>query len=230
MDTPLDWDAIDLVVFDVDGTLYEARPLRGAIARRLLLEAWRSRSLHVARVLRAFRQVREALGEEEASDFLRLQYERTAQQVGAQACEVRRLVHEWMERRPLPLLRACRAPRVERVFDALRAAGKRVAVLSDYPAHDKLCALELQADLVVCASDPGIGRLKPDPRGLHALLLRSGVPAARTLVVGDRLDRDVAVARRAGTQALLRSRHRQEGVPTFHHYDEAPWQPLLAAG
>lgn len=224
----LDWDTIDLVVFDVDGTLYEAGTLRGAMARRLMLEAWRTRSLHTPRVLRAFRQVREALGEEEGADFLRLQYERTAQRVGVQACEVRRLVHEWMERRPLPLLPACRAPQVERVFEALRQAGKQVAVLSDYPAHDKLGALGLHADLVVCASDPGIGRLKPDPRGLHAILLRSGVPASRTLVVGDRLDRDVAVAGRAGTRALLRSRMRHETVPTFHHYDDAPWRTLLA--
>ncbi len=228
MDAGIDWDAVDLVVFDVDGTLYEAGALRGAIARRLMLEAWRTRSLRTPWVLRVFRQVREALGEEETADFLRLQYERTAQRVGVQACEVRRLVHEWMERRPLPLLRACRAPQVERAFEALRTAGKRVAVLSDYPAHDKLCALELQADLVVCASDPGIGRLKPDPRGLHAILLRSGVPASRALVVGDRMDRDVAVARRAGAQAMLRSRTRQEGLPTFDRYDDGPWRPLLA--
>lgn len=225
----LDWDTIDLVVFDVDGTLYDARQLRGAMARRLVVDAVRRRSLRTLWTLKVFRQVREELAEAAGADFLDRQYVITARRVGGDAHRVRELVQEWMEHRPLPLLAACRHAGVERLFAALQAAGKRVAVLSDYPAHDKLAALGLRADPVVCAHDPLVGRLKPDPRGLHAILSATGVPAHRALMIGDRFDRDSAAAHRAGMGALVRSRNRHATVPTFRRFDDPVFAPLLAA-
>lgn len=201
-----DWDRIALVVFDMDGTLYDARRLRWRMAGWLLAEALRRRSLALPRTLAAFRRMREALaeaGRRTEVDFLRLQYLLPAQRLGCRPAEVQALVEEWMEQRPLRWLAGCRRPGVEALFDALRAQGKRVAVLSDYPARDKLAALGLQADTVVWAGDAGVGRLKPDPRGLRQILARTGVSAERTLVVGDRADRDGAVAARVGAQAVL---------------------------
>lgn len=231
MNGRIDWDRIDLVVFDVDGTLYDARRLRRAMLRPLLAAAWRERSLRTLRVLQVFRAQREVLGGEENPHFLQLQYTRTAARTGCDADTVRALVQQWMEQRPLPLLRACRWPRVEVVFDALRAAGKTVAVWSDYPAQDKLRALALQADRVVAATDPEIARLKPDPRGLLALLERTGTPAARALMVGDRLDRDAWAARRAGVPALVLTRDvpAPDGVPSFRAYDDPVFAPLFTA-
>lgn len=224
----LDWDAIDLVVFDVDGTLYDARQLRGAMARRLVLDALRTRSLRTLWVLRVFRQVREELADEGCTRFIEAQYARTAQRTGCGEALVRALVQEWMERQPLPLLPLCRHDRVDRLFDALHAAGKQVAVLSDYPAQAKLAALALRADPVVCAQDPHVARLKPDPRGLHAILATTGVPAHRALMIGDRFDRDAAAAQRAGMQSLVRSRRAHAAVPTFRRFDDAVFAPLLA--
>lgn len=224
----LDWDAIDLVVFDVDGTLYDARRLRSAMAWLLALDAARARSLRTLRVLQTFRQVREELAEEGCAPFIEAQYARTALRTGCAQAQVRALVHDWMERRPLPLLARCRNAGVDRLFEALHAAGRRVAVLSDYPAHAKLDALGLRADPVVCAHDAQVARLKPDPRGLHAILAATGVPARRALMIGDRFDRDAAAAQRAGVRALVRSRQAQAGVPTFRCFDDAVFRPLLA--
>ncbi len=225
----IDWGRIDLVVFDVDGTLYDASRLRRMMLAQLLAAAWSERSLHTLRVLRTFRSVREALGREEHPAFLDLQYTRTATRAGCDADTVRALVQQWMEQRPLAMLRACRWPQVEAVFHGLRAAGKPVAVWSDYPAQDKLQALGLHADLVVAATDPEIARLKPDPRGLLALLERTGVPAARALMVGDRLDRDAQAARRVGAQALVLGRRAPPGVQAFRRYDDPVFTPLLEA-
>ncbi|MFZ9286026.1 MAG: HAD family hydrolase [Burkholderiaceae bacterium] len=225
----IDWGRIDLVVFDMDGTLYDAGRLRRAMLGQLLAAAWNERSAHTLRVLRAFRQVREALGSEECPQFMHLQYARTAARTGCDADTVRALVHQWMEQRPLPVLRACRQPHVNAVFEALRMVGKHAAVWSDYPARDKLRALDLRADLVACATDPDIARLKPDPRGLLALLERAGVPASRALMVGDRLDRDAQAARRAGVQALILARRTPAGVHGFRRYDDAVFAPLLEA-
>jgi len=222
-----DWNDIDLVVFDVDGTLYDQRRLRRAMLGQLLRDAWHARSLDTLRTLRTFRQVREALGEEPEADFLRLQYARTAQQHRKSEDEVRLLATEWLEQRPLPSLAACRYAHLPALFDGMRAAGKRIAVFSDYPAVDKLKALGLRAELVVCATDPDIGRLKPDPAGLQSILRQTGVAARRTLMVGDRFDRDAAAAQRAGVHSLIRSRKPHPDFATFGSYADPVFQPLL---
>jgi FMN phosphatase YigB (HAD superfamily) len=224
----LDWSGIELVVFDVDGTLYDQKRLRRMMLGRLLGDAVRHRSLETLRVLRVFRQVREALGEEEGADFLALQYSRTGQALRCDAERVRELTEEWMERRPLRLLADCRLAHVDRLFEGLRACGKQVAVLSDYPAADKLQAMGLQAHAVICATDPEIARLKPDPSGLRAILDRTGISPDRALMVGDRFDRDAEVARRAGVRALIRSRKPHPQVQTFRRYDDPVFHPVLA--
>ena len=227
-----DWSTIDLVVFDVDGTLYDQRKLQLGMLRQLLGHAWQTRSLNTLLTLRTFRRVREALGErvgeQAGADFMALQYAQTASRHGKTPGAVRALTDEWMEQRPLPLLAACRHAHVAEVFASLRAAGKQVAAFSDYPAVAKLAALGLRADVVVCATDAGIARLKPDPAGLLAILRQTGVAPERALMIGDRFDRDAAAAARAGMRALIRSRRPHARWATFRGYDDAVFQPLLA--
>jgi phosphoglycolate phosphatase len=228
----LDWSTIDLVVFDVDGTLYDQRQLRLGMLRQLLGHAWQTRSLDTLLTLRTFRHVREALGElgedQAGADFMALQYAQTASRHGTTPAAVRALTEEWMEQRPLPLLAACRYPHVAEVFAGLRAAGKQIAAFSDYPAVAKLAALGLQADVVVCATDADIARLKPDPAGMLAILRQTGVAPSRALMIGDRFDRDAVVAERAGMRALIRSPQAHARWATFRGYDDAVFRPLLA--
>jgi phosphoglycolate phosphatase len=225
---PLDWSTIDLVVFDVDGTLYDQRQLRIGMLRQLISHTWQTRSLDTLLILRTFRRVREALGEHAGADFMTQQYAQTASQHHTTPEAVRALTDEWMEQRPLPLLAACRHAHVAEVFAGLRAAGKRVAAFSDYPATAKLAALRLRADVVVCATDADIARLKPDPAGLLAILRQTGVAPERALMIGDRFDRDAAAAERAGVRALIRSHQAHARWATFRAYDDSVFQPLLA--
>lgn len=224
----LNWKDIDLVVFDVDGTLYDQKRLRLLMLRRLLAATWKSRSLDTLRTLQTFRQVREALGDHPEPDFMRLQYARTAARHNKSEDDVRALAADWLERQPLPFLAGCRYPHLDRLFAGLRSAGKQIAVFSDYPAKDKLAALGLQAAPVVCATDADIARLKPDPRGLLAILRQTGLPAERALMVGDRFDRDAAAARSAGVRALIRTRTLHPEFDTFRAYDDPVFAPLLA--
>ncbi len=230
----LDWSAIDLVVFDVDGTLYHADRLRLLMAAWLAADAVRRGSLSVPRRLAAFRRMREALGEATARAcmqeppgrvpaFRRLQYQLAAQRSGCSAAEMEALVENWMEQRPLGLLRACRRRGVAELFTDLHRLGKRVAVLSDYPAQAKLEALGLEADPVLWAGDAGVGRLKPDPRGLRQLMSRTGVPASRTVMIGDRDERDGQAARLAGAHAVILGQPRR-GLWAGHTAGHAaPW-------
>jgi len=231
MKTP-DWKTIKLVVFDLDGTLYDQHRVRTAMAARLLWATLLARDTSLARTLRAFRICREELGDGQAPDFLEQQYVLCAARCGRTVEEVRALTAEWMEQRPLPLLRKARAAAVTRFFRALSATGRTIAIFSDYPVREKLAALELDADIVVSATDTDVARLKPDPTGLNKILRLSGNAPSSTLMIGDRFDRDWQVARQAGVDAIIRSRRTDIRCPTFQAYDEPLFQPVLreAAG
>lgn len=199
MSASIDWYSVDLVVFDVDGTLYNQRRLQARMALALMLEVVRTHDLVLPRTLAAFRRRREWLAVQGTDDFAVSQY-----MLGGHSPErIRALVAEWIERRPLSHLAHCRYPGVDSLF---RKLSERciVAVLSDYPAVEKLAALELGAHFIVTASD--VGRLKPDPSGLRLIMNRAGVPPERTLMIGDRDDRDGEAARRAGVRSLIRGR------------------------
>lgn len=223
-----DWAAIRLVVFDVDGTLYDQRPVRLAMARRLLLHSAARFSAKDLKALRVFRRLREQAAERALVDFEPVVIAEAAAAAGCTPERMAELVRDWIETRPLPLLRSARAEGVERLFSALRRSGRRVAVWSDHPVRDKLAALGLEADDSAGAVDPDLGRLKPDPAGLELLMRRAGVKPSQTLMIGDRADRDGGAARRAGVRVLLRSRKPIEGWTTFARYDDPVFAPVLA--
>jgi putative hydrolase of the HAD superfamily len=226
---PLGWDGIRLVVFDMDGTLYRQRPLRIRMAWDLALHTLAKRDITAIAVLARYRRIRERLGDEQATDFERALIAQTAEAAASSPDRVRAIVSEWIERRPLAFLAACRYPGVSQLFAGLRRNGKSIGVLSDYPAKAKLEALGLAADHVVCAGDEGIGCLKPHPKGLAFLIAAAGAKPEETLVIGDRVDRDGLVARRVGAQALIRSSDPVEGWQTFASFDDAVFAPVLAS-
>lgn len=227
--SPSDWDDIELVAFDVDGTLYDSRSLRIRIARDMLVHAVLEQKLGFISVLRAYRRIREQLGDLEADDFEATLINRTATTASCSAETVRAIVEEWIEQRPLRYLAGCRYPGLLELFAGLRRSGKRVGILSDYPARAKLDALGLAADHVVSAGDDCVGFLKPHPRGIEFLITAAGAKAGTTVLIGDRTERDGVVARRVGARALIRSSKPREGWQTFSRYDGPLFAPLLSA-
>lgn len=222
-----DWGTVALVVFDVDGTLYDQRALRWRMACELLGHAaWRL-DLQVATVLRRYRRLREQFGQAEQPGFEARLVAATAAASGCTAPRVQAIVDEWILHRPLPFLARCRYPGLTDLFTGLRRSGRTVGVLSDYPAAAKLQALGLDADLVVSATDADVQALKPHPQGLECLMRRAGAGAAQTLVIGDRIDRDGRVARRVGARCLIRSATRAAGWQTFARFDEPLFAPVL---
>ena len=212
----MDWNTVRLAVFDVDGTLYNQRRLRLNMAGELLLHALCNRSLSTARMLSAYRRLREQLADDEVQDFEQVLLTQTADRCGLPAATVAALAAEWLERRPLRHIPACRYDGLPELFQRLRARGKRIAILSDYPAQAKLQATGLRADIIVCAGDVGV--LKPHPRGLQLAMALAGAAPASTVMIGDRPQRDGAAARRSGAHALIKSRRPLPGWQTFATY------------
>ena len=223
----VDWSTIDLVAFDVDGTLYDQRALRRRMAVEMMRNAVVMRTLRTIKVIHRYRRIRERLAQEEAADFETQLIIEAAQATRSPPQLVREIALEWLERRPLPHLAACRYPGLQPLFQAIAGRRKLIGVVSDYPAQAKLDALALRADVVVCASDEGVGLLKPHPRSLQVLMSKAGVPAERSLLIGDRFERDGVAARRAGVRSLIRCDRTMPGFDTFGLYDDAVFSPLL---
>jgi putative hydrolase of the HAD superfamily len=215
----LNWDEIKLVVFDVDGTLYDQRGLRFCMLQEMLLFALRNRTIEFIKILRVYRHIREQLGDSQCEDFEQELIDRTASSVGCTPEHVRSTAEEWLEQRPLRHLIRYRYAGLTELFQSLRLQGKQIAIFSDYPASRKLVAMQLEADLIVCATDTDIGVLKPHPKGLQVLMDRASVSPAETILIGDRAERDGLSARAANARALIRSSRVLDGWQTFDRYD-----------
>ena len=222
----LDWSQIRLVVFDVDGTLYDQRRLRLLMARDIFFHLLASGDLRCVRLLRTYRHLREHLAEKETARFEQVLLEKTVTACGCSPAVVQQTVFTWMEQRPLPYLTRCRFPGIEAVFAGLRYRGIAIGIYSDYPAQAKLDAMGLHADYVVCAPDEGVGYLKPHPRGLQVLLERAKIAPENTLLVGDRTERDGEAARRAGVLPLIRSPKVLAGWQTFASYADTLFEQV----
>ncbi|MGB5889347.1 MAG: HAD family hydrolase, partial [Thermoanaerobaculia bacterium] len=113
----LDWRGIRVVVFDVDGTLYDQGPLRRRMVTEILLYCLaRPSRISLLRSIYEFRKSREQLADEEAESISRAQFERPASRLGVSPAGVETVVEEWMFERPLRHLRACRYEGVAEVF------------------------------------------------------------------------------------------------------------------
>lgn len=194
----------DAWLVDLDGTLYVPKALKWAMAAEVALLG-----LPVLRILRCFRQQHEHLRSEggtyDPSPFDE-QVKRTAQALQLSPGEVERVVKKWMIQRPGKWIRRFRRQALLGEITAFRAEGGRTALVSDYPAHAKLAALEVTNlfDRVVASGEPGGPRcLKPNPEGLLLAASALEVEPKRCLVVGDRMDADGAAAAAAGMEFRL---------------------------
>jgi len=189
---------LKMVIFDLDGTLYSLSRLRSLVVRDLLLYyCWRPHRWRELRYIQKFRSLREALGDQPHQNIAQYQYEITAKATASTIEQVQKVIEEWMIHRPIKHLKALQYEEASLIFEALREAGIKIAVFSDFPAETKLRGMGLTADYIIDATQAAIDQLKPDPRGLFYLLEQSGLAAKQCLFVGDRDDRDGEAARRA---------------------------------
>lgn len=189
---------IELVIFDLDGTLYNKRGL----SLRMVCHA-----LFDIRKMQAERKVRSTmkgmwLGNE--TTFYDTYFQRLADALHLSL----QSVQQWYNLRYMPLMVRLIGKYqplgkwVLPFIEECREKGIKMVVLSDYGnAHEKLQAIGLSPtlfDWVVSA--PELGGLKPASQLLHHVAERMNVLPHECLVMGDRDDTDGAMAHATGAQ------------------------------
>lgn len=220
----INWSKVKLVIFDVDGTLYDQRKLR----RYMLIELIKyyimnPHRLTELKILRDFRREREKHILDAVNDIESTQYNWGAQASGVSPETVRNVVKKWIFSIPLKHISYCRYPGVLEFFDNLCSRGIATAIFSDYPAKEKVFALGLSPYCIVSATDKNVGRLKPDPKGLFLIVETLGVPVEHCIFIGDRDERDGECARKAGMPYLILERRNpitEYHFQTYHELNE----------
>lgn len=173
------------IIVDLDGTLYYQKPVRLAMLKEMALHFWRLRDFLV---VKKYRELFEQGFREK---------ERLARLPAGSASVIR----EWMVCRPCAYVAKYRDSELIRLLEDYRAAGVIIIVYSDYPVEDKLNALGFVPNLAYRSED--IGALKPEAKGLKRILEENGIRLERCLVIGDRFEKDAALAQNLGSEKLI---------------------------
>ena len=205
-------DGIDLIVFDKDGTLLDFHAMWGGWATEL------GRRLDGATRRPVSGDVFATIGYDPVTGRARpgspLAIDTMAEIREVIAAVVRRWCPNVAAARravdaawfiPDPVTTARPTADLPRLFSALRASGRRIAVATTddrAPTEATLRALGIrdQVGALACGDD-GIG-VKPDPAMLLAICETLGVAPAHTAVVGDTAA-DLAMARAAGAGLVI---------------------------
>lgn len=222
-----DWEQIELVIFDVDGTLYNQQLLRLYMMLELLKHTVMQLDLSIFSIIKNYRKIREQVGEDELFDFEQHLIHKTSHVTGFDKEKIISTVNIWIEKKPLKYLKCCKYDGLDALFSALKRKGKLIGILSDYRADRKMVALGLNADFIVHAGDKSVNVLKPHPKGLLFLMSEAQVSAKNTLLIGDRNDRDGAAADRASIQCLIKSPKSIDNRQSFVDYYDDIFNPIL---
>jgi len=186
---------IKVVSWDVDGTLYDSRALRPAVARRIAgaLASGRWKSARLAG---------KALREHKATDR---RVRTSGGEVDAEALAFWNgpLWSAFMDDFMLPALKELGPrPGLVKLLSDIASSGRAQVVVSDFDAERKLQALGVAPFFPRVFSGTRLGVLKPHPRVMSSVLAQLGVAGGAVVHVGDRLDTDDAAARGAGMASV----------------------------
>ncbi len=196
----LDLDSFDAVIFDFDGTLYDFRGLPQRLVMGSPLNMFKmSAERKARRILKG-----QDLGCEAAYDkaFAEEMVKHRFLGLGVSTERILRWYKRFYLSHMVRVLRRHYEARegVAELFSRLKSAGKKIAVLSDYPmVRERMKAIglaDVPVDILAAASD--YGALKPAVRPMCDIAEKLNVSQGRCLVVGDRRDTDGEAARRAG--------------------------------
>lgn len=200
----LAWDKIKLLIFDVDGTLYDQSKLRKKMLYTLflyyVLRPWKYKDIIA---LYHFRKEREKHAGYSSVDLEQEQYNWCKGKTSLNANELKLVVEKWIYDVPNQFLKGYKFVGLDTFFDELKKRNILTAVYSDYPAAKKLKAMGIEVDLIVSSTQTEVNAFKPHPKGLNYILSKfPGINAEQCVFIGDRPELDGDCAMQAGIPFL----------------------------
>ncbi|MCR5626715.1 MAG: HAD-IA family hydrolase [Lachnospiraceae bacterium] len=211
----------EVYIVDLDGTLYFQKPVRRAMAFKLigfyLSHPGRIKELFALKYYREIREKELFSGE---TDFEDKQFSAVAKKYGLDDMTVKKLVKYWMFKIPLSLIYENRDKKLLDILNGIKKRGDKVIVYSDYPVEEKLKILNFVPTAAYYSGDDEIGCMKPDSRGLVNILNKHARSKDQALFVGDRFEKDGECAIGAGISycILPREKKAREDI-----YTNNPW-------
>lgn len=202
----------ELIVWDLDGTLYYQSPFRKkmvlVLLKGLLLKPWKWQELYI---IWQFRKVREQWDPQDTDlNLTERQYETTASKCYCSPQKVLRVIEYWMMQMPNQYLKAYQDKNAASWIEELMQRGKKVVVWSDYPVEEKLKALDIQVTDFVCSTDNCVGAMKPNSKGLQVIMEKHLISKDKVLMVGDREEKDGMAAQSAGVDWVILSKNKKK--------------------
>ncbi len=200
----------DLIILDMDGTLYFQRGMQIRMALRLIKHVFSSRNgLKDLSVILKYRKMREKWDSKASMSDEKL-YAALADEMSVTASSVRDTIREWMFEKPMDVVRECRDMVLIEMIGRLLGDGKHICIYSDYPTEDKCRAVGLGTDIPQYYCGKGeIKTLKPNPSALFYIMNEyPDINKEKAVMVGDRADRDKAAADNAGIDSIILGRFR----------------------
>lgn len=196
---------LELVILDVDGTLYLQSKLRKIMFFKILsyylLRPWKYKELFI---LYHFRKEREKRVGFSGENLQEEQYFWCSQKLNIKVEAVKVVVDRWIFTVPNESLKSCMYPGVSKFINDLKLKGVKTAIYSDYNSKNKLKKMGLDVDLEVSSTDPEVNSFKPLPKGLLMILSEMNISNKNNcLYIGDRLELDGLCAKNAGIPFLL---------------------------
>lgn len=190
------YEGIEAAAFDIDGTLYPVWKLYAHLAPRFLRNA---------RAYICYARTRRVMhAAPDAPDFCARQAAVFARLYGCAAGEAEALIDRLCYSGIARYFRAVRPyPGAVECVRAMKAAGLRIGVLSDFPPGQKGDMWGIRALCDACLGTEELGALKPSRRAFDALSRALGCAPGRILYVGNSVKYDIAGAREAGMKTAL---------------------------
>ncbi|MDX6556521.1 MAG: hypothetical protein QOD86_2716 [Miltoncostaeaceae bacterium] len=196
---------VEAVLLDAYGTMVTLEPPAPALARLLAEEGFPHPEAAVGTAIRAeilFYRANHDLGRDAASlaDLRRRCAAVVARHLGGPLPPLDRLAELLVASLRFVLL-----PDALPALDALRAAGLRLAVVSNWDCSlpEELARLGILDRFEVTGISAIVGSRKPSPGLFHHVLGELGLPPEAVVHCGDRPDLDCLGARQAGVAAVL---------------------------
>ncbi|WP_160292140.1 HAD family hydrolase [Pedobacter lusitanus] len=211
----IDWANLKVLILDVDGTLYNQAGLRTKMLFALL-KYYLVRPLQIKDllILYVFRSEREKRAGYCGNNLEHEQYQWCASKTGDSTDRIKQVISKWMFKFPNPYLYEYRYKEIYPFLHELKARKIKVAVYSDYPAADKLKALNIEPDLVIASTDRQINCLKPKATALFHIMQVFGVRSEQCLYIGDRKELDGVCAAQAKIHYLNIDTHQAGSLYT----------------